>query len=74
MTISYIALKKRKFFSRWALALFCSLVPILDNLPHEGESGALMRLEKSVVAMEPRTVWWYHKWEEIGMATSKNSV
>lgn len=54
--------------------LFCSLLPILENLRYAGESGALMRLEKSVVAVEPRTCWWYHKWEEIGMATSKNSV
>lgn len=49
-------------------------MPILENLPHESESGALVCLEKSVVAVEPRTCWRYYKWEEVGMATSKNSV
>lgn len=44
---------------------------LVSKLPHEGESGALMHLEKSVVAAEPMTCWQYHKWEEMGMATSK---
>lgn len=44
---------------------------LVSKLPHEGESGALMHLEKSVVAAEPMTCWQYHKWEEIGMATIK---